>query len=267
MLDFTDADEAISDSPILSLTPRASLASTASSTDVGAIDDLPISQRVRVCVRVKPGDEKMVAAEPGGRAVTLSDEAAAEGLGAPTPGFAGARTPGRNSTSDDAPRTPGGRVARLAATPGRTPKSRRSAAPVKRYAYDAVCAPDCGQTDVFAECVGPIDAALGGANGTIFAYGQTGSGKTYTMIGEANAPGVVPRAVDRVFTRVDATPDTTWRVYVTYAAPRAIRRAIPFKSLTRAPPAAGTSSCTTTRGATSSPTTTRRARAVCRSRR
>ena len=64
MLDFTDADEAISDSPILSLTPRASLASTASSTDVGAIDDLPISQRVRVCVRVKPGDEKMVAAEP-----------------------------------------------------------------------------------------------------------------------------------------------------------------------------------------------------------
>ena len=97
MLDFTDADEAISDSPILSLTPRASLASTASSTDVGAIDDLPISQRVRVCVRVKPGDEKMVAAEPGGRAVTLSDEAAAEGLGAPTPGFAGARTPGRNS--------------------------------------------------------------------------------------------------------------------------------------------------------------------------
>ena len=106
MLDFTDADEAISDSPILSLTPRASLASTASSTDVGAIDDLPISQRVRVCVRVKPGDEKMVAAEPGGRAVTLSDEAAAEGLGAPTPGFAGARTPGRDSVSDDAPRTP-----------------------------------------------------------------------------------------------------------------------------------------------------------------
>ena len=89
---------------------------------------------------------------------------------------------------------------------------------MKRYAYDAVCAPDCGQTDVFAECVGPIDAALGGANGTIFAYGQTGSGKTYTMIGEANAPGVVPRAVDRVFTRVDATPDTTWRVYVTCAA-------------------------------------------------
>ena len=63
-----------------------------------------------------------------------------------------------------------------------------------------------------------LDAALGGANGTIFAYGQTGSGKTYTMIGEANAPGVVPRAVDRVFTRVDATPDTTWRVYVTCAA-------------------------------------------------
>ena len=209
MLDFTDADEAISDSPILSLTPRASLSSTASSTDVGALDDLPISQRVRVCVRVKPGDEKMVAAEPGGRAVTLSDEA---------PANPGARTPGRNSSSDDAPRTPGGRVARLAATPGRTPKSRRSAAPVKRYAYDAVCAPDCGQTDVFAECVGPIDAALGGSNGTIFAYGQTGSGKTYTMIGEANAPGVVPRAVDRVFTRVDATPDTTWRVYVTYAA-------------------------------------------------
>jgi kinesin family protein C1 len=34
----------------------------------------------------------------------------------------------------------------------------------------------------------------------IFAYGQTGSGKTYTMLGIEDNRGIIPRAIDQIFT-------------------------------------------------------------------
>ena len=33
----------------------------------------------------------------------------------------------------------------------------------------------------------------------IFAYGQTGSGKTYTMLGNEERRGIIPRAIQQVF--------------------------------------------------------------------
>lgn len=33
----------------------------------------------------------------------------------------------------------------------------------------------------------------------IFAYGQTGSGKTYTMQGTDEQPGIVPRAIEEIY--------------------------------------------------------------------
>lgn len=33
----------------------------------------------------------------------------------------------------------------------------------------------------------------------VFAYGQTGSGKTYTMLGDSNQRGIIPRAMHQVF--------------------------------------------------------------------
>jgi len=66
------------------------------------------------------------------------------------------------------------------------------------------------QDKIFAESIQPlVDAALDGYNATVFAYGQTGSGKTYTMgtCENSNIPpeilGMVPRAVDYVYDRVD----------------------------------------------------------------
>jgi len=35
--------------------------------------------------------------------------------------------------------------------------------------------------------------------GTIFAYGQTASGKTYTIMGEQENDGIIPRALQHVF--------------------------------------------------------------------
>ncbi len=33
----------------------------------------------------------------------------------------------------------------------------------------------------------------------IFAYGQTGSGKTYTMLGDEENRGIIPRAINQIF--------------------------------------------------------------------
>ena len=62
------------------------------------------------------------------------------------------------------------------------------------------------QADVFDFVSSAVLATLDGFNCTLFAYGQTGSGKTYTMFGDpptfANAPGVVPNALQALHARV-----------------------------------------------------------------
>ncbi|KAF8377384.1 hypothetical protein HHK36_030761 [Tetracentron sinense] len=67
---------------------------------------------------------------------------------------------------------------------------------------------------IFNDCVAPlVDALLNGYNATVLAYGQTGSGKTYTMgtnyTGEANSGGIIPKVMETIFSRVEATKDTT----------------------------------------------------------
>ena len=43
---------------------------------------------------------------------------------------------------------------------------------------------------------------LQGKNGLLFAYGITNSGKTYTMTGEPDAPGILPRCLDVIFNSI-----------------------------------------------------------------
>lgn len=47
-----------------------------------------------------------------------------------------------------------------------------------------------------------VKAALGGFNGTVFAYGQTASGKTHTMLGSPSEPGIIPLAIDELFSHI-----------------------------------------------------------------
>ncbi|CAJ1024158.1 Microtubule binding/Kinesin motor domain containing protein, putative [Leishmania lindenbergi] len=53
-----------------------------------------------------------------------------------------------------------------------------------------------------------VKAAIDGINSCVFAYGQTGSGKTYTLFGDTTNirrdPGVVPRTLDDLFSRLEA---------------------------------------------------------------
>ncbi|CAM6009960.1 unnamed protein product [Sphagnum balticum] len=69
----------------------------------------------------------------------------------------------------------------------------------KDFQFDKVFLPSSVQDDIFLEVEPIIRSALDGHNVCIFAYGQTGTGKTFTMEGNKDQPGVVPRTLQRLF--------------------------------------------------------------------
>ena len=99
-----------------------------------------------------------------------------------------------------------------------------SLAPQKIFTYNQVFAENSTQTDVFNSIGLPvIDGVFQGFNGTIFAYGQTGSGKTHTMMGpdfENNSTaelwGIIPRAVESIFSRISNAEDMECSVHVSF---------------------------------------------------
>ncbi|WVQ80021.1 hypothetical protein IAT38_002122 [Cryptococcus sp. DSM 104549] len=96
----------------------------------------------------------------------------------------------------------------------------------KTYPFDKVFGPEADQTMIFNEVAeGMLDEVLSGYNCTIFAYGQTGTGKTYTMQGDLeltnlDAPkstaGIVPRVLHRLFSLLEAAPNTEYSVKCSY---------------------------------------------------
>lgn len=63
-----------------------------------------------------------------------------------------------------------------------------------------------------------VDCAFQGYNACVFAYGQTGSGKTYTMMGNSNDPGLVPRICKSLFSRMKVGQEvgTGYKTEVSY---------------------------------------------------
>lgn len=58
---------------------------------------------------------------------------------------------------------------------------------------------------------------MNGFNATVFAYGATGSGKTHTMIGDHSMPGVMPQALQDLFSRMEERKDEkTFIISVSY---------------------------------------------------
>ena len=67
------------------------------------------------------------------------------------------------------------------------------------FTFDAVYDGSSTQEQVYIGAAQPAVAQLfEGYNATIFAYGQTGAGKTWTMLGNNENPGVIPRAINQV---------------------------------------------------------------------
>ncbi|XP_053690029.1 kinesin-like protein KIF13B [Sabethes cyaneus] len=63
-----------------------------------------------------------------------------------------------------------------------------------------------------------LDNAFQGYNACIFAYGQTGSGKSYTMMGNQENKGIIPRLCDELFASIAAkqTDELSYKVEVSY---------------------------------------------------
>jgi len=73
----------------------------------------------------------------------------------------------------------------------------------RSYQFDAVFPGNTSQEAVFEDTKYLVQSAIDGYNVCIFAYGQTGSGKTHTIYGQADNPGLTPRAVEELFRLVE----------------------------------------------------------------
>ncbi|KAM6313339.1 centromere-associated protein E [Aegotheles albertisi] len=87
----------------------------------------------------------------------------------------------------------------------------------KVFSYDRVFH-SCDNTQQLYEGVAVpiIQSAVQGYNGTIFAYGQTASGKTYTMMGNEDSVGIIPKAIEHIFKVICEIPDREFLLRVSY---------------------------------------------------
>ncbi|KAH9924668.1 kinesin-domain-containing protein [Epithele typhae] len=61
-----------------------------------------------------------------------------------------------------------------------------------------------------------VCAAMDGFNAVIFAYGQTASGKTFTLSGDEDQPGIIPRAMKDVFAYIKRQPSREYLLRCSY---------------------------------------------------
>jgi centromeric protein E len=61
-----------------------------------------------------------------------------------------------------------------------------------------------------------VHAFMAGYNAVVFAYGQTASGKTYTLSGNDEQPGIIPRAIREIFAYIRATPSREYLLRCSY---------------------------------------------------
>jgi len=68
------------------------------------------------------------------------------------------------------------------------------------FTYDYVFTEKSRQDTVYDQVArSAVESVCNGYNSTIFAYGCSGTGKTYTMFGQENDLGVIPRACESIF--------------------------------------------------------------------
>ncbi|XWS21313.1 hypothetical protein CRYUN_Cryun30bG0045100 [Craigia yunnanensis] len=85
------------------------------------------------------------------------------------------------------------------------------------YAFDHVFNESCSNSKVYELLTKDIiHATVDGFNGTAFAYGQTSSGKTFTMNGSSNDAGIIHRAVNDIFQKIQMISDREFLIRVSY---------------------------------------------------
>ncbi|XP_070822278.1 kinesin-like protein KIF13A isoform X8 [Chaetodon trifascialis] len=88
------------------------------------------------------------------------------------------------------------------------------------WSMDESNAPKYAGQEVVFKCLGEgiLENAFQGYNACIFAYGQTGSGKSFSMMGNGEQPGLIPRLCCSLFERVhtEGNEAHTFKVEVSY---------------------------------------------------
>lgn len=79
------------------------------------------------------------------------------------------------------------------------------------FRFDRVFTPDDTQDEIFKEISQLVRSALDGYKVCIFAYGQTGSGKTFTMQGDRERPGIIPKSVIQIFDEKKELEKAGWK--------------------------------------------------------
>ncbi|NXP05824.1 CENPE protein, partial [Thinocorus orbignyianus] len=87
----------------------------------------------------------------------------------------------------------------------------------KVFSYDRVFHSSDNTQQLYDSVAVPIiKSAVQGYNGTIFAYGQTASGKTYTMMGNEDSVGIIPKAIQHIFKVICEIPEREFLLRVSY---------------------------------------------------
>ncbi|XP_072948549.1 kinesin-like protein KIF23 [Epargyreus clarus] len=81
---------------------------------------------------------------------------------------------------------------------------RNEGAKTMKYTFKEVFPPEANQQEVFDKVALPlVEGLIKGKNGLLFTYGVTGSGKTFTMTGEQQNCGILPRCLNVIFKTIN----------------------------------------------------------------
>jgi hypothetical protein len=84
------------------------------------------------------------------------------------------------------------------------------------FTFDYVFGEDSTQEVVYNKLAkSAVESVCNGYNSTIFAYGSSGTGKTYTMFGNEEDLGIIPRACDSIFKNMNKDL-LNWNVKISF---------------------------------------------------
>ncbi|KAL6302818.1 kinesin-domain-containing protein [Sparassis latifolia] len=94
--------------------------------------------------------------------------------------------------------------------------AKSSATPPQEFRFDEILTGSENKPVYNAVARSHVCAAMDGYNAVIFAYGQTASGKTFTLTGDEDQPGIIPRAMKDVFGYIRRTPTREYLLRCSY---------------------------------------------------
>ncbi|KAI0356411.1 kinesin-domain-containing protein [Trametes cingulata] len=94
--------------------------------------------------------------------------------------------------------------------------AKSAATPPQDFRFDEILTGSENKPVYNAVARSHVCAAMDGYNAVVFAYGQTASGKTFTLSGDEDQPGIIPRAMKDVFAYIRRTPNREYLLRCSY---------------------------------------------------